>query len=394
MGWRLGDEPKKWSMDKGKPILINDYTAIANTTRTTGLSQQYKKQDVKAEEERMHKIRQSEMDSFNEGVMPYGLDNPVAPLTSETQMPYSIPEVVMQAGLPAIGFGITKKAFKHSKKYFSEGWDKPIQNTKKDVINIWDNFNKGIDEQIQWMQSSETKKRSRNAYKDFQYSKGYSKGSKGFQEHLLDEKILGQRQGMIPEVSTSTGVDSRILAYYQHGIPGTNRNEQIVLNLNRAYETPSHEIRSAGRHEMSHASNFGGDLYNEQTLNRFSEEIVSLWESNLWKKATPTNRKELVEQYDYLSTPTEIHARIEELRGIGGFKPGNLVTETDINVLLYMPTNSGAEIPLTQLLSVLKGKKSIVKLMNYLPALAPVVPVMKPTLENYNNENMDKWKVQ
>ena len=90
---------------------------------------------------------------------------------------------------------------------------------------------------------------------------------------------------------------------------------------------------------------------------------------------------------DYLEDPTEIYARIMELRKYMGKKPGELVSADEVEKLIQSGKNGDTPIH-SYFFSKIQDKEKLKKLFNRLPAIAPLLGMgyLQPQNQNKSEQ--------
>jgi len=138
--------------------------------------------------------------------------------------------------------------------------------------------------------------------------------------------------------------------------------QQIFLNK----DLPEAQIEATKLHERGHHIQAGDKFYD--VLGKPHQYLVE--QNVVGPKEIDTGNpewdKNLKKNYDDVTNPDEIHARIMTLRNECGFKPDQVITEKDIEDCFKRKKEAGEALDpdIEDLKGVTKGNKSIVNLLN------------------------------
>ena len=166
------------------------------------------------------------------------------------------------------------------------------------------------------------------------------------------------------------------------GISGYNllENQPKGKRVNLAVSDPKREskdIISTLIHEGNHGVTDGNKLipsyYQDDMIKMFGKDAT------LPKRNTKTGQFESVK--DYIKTPTEIYARIMQIRKDFGLKPDQEVTEDMVKEFLSEIKKGKTKIN-KSFATDIKDTKKLAEVMNYLPAVVPAVGAGVMTAQN------------
>jgi hypothetical protein len=138
--------------------------------------------------------------------------------------------------------------------------------------------------------------------------------------------------------------------------------QQIILNK----DLPEAQIEATKLHEFGHHIQAGDKFYD--VLGKPHQYLVE--QNVVGPKEIDTGNpewdKNLKKNYDDVTNPDEIHARIMTLRNECGFKPDQVITEKDIEDCFKRKKEAGEALDpdIEDLKGVTKGNQSIVNLLN------------------------------
>ena len=177
-------------------------------------------------------------------------------------------------------------------------------------------------------------------------------------QKLLDKirpEALERSRQMIPYIY-SDKLEPDDAGYYD------TKTQQIILNK----FLPEAQIEATKQHEFGHHIQAGNKFYN--VLDKPHQFLV---EQNIIEpeKISTGNSEwdeKLKENYDYVTQPDEMHARIMTLRRLAGFQPNQVITEKDLKDYFNRVKEAGEALDpdIEDLRGVTKGNQSIVNLLN------------------------------
>ena len=203
--------------------------------------------------------------------------------------------------------------------------------------NEWTNIVGGINNKnyISTFQSKDAK-----LQKILKGEKRIHKGNHGISGHFLDKDYNGVRQNLVDKYSS--------------------------------------KIKSTAIHEGNHGLTEGNLLIPKSE----QEEMVKIFGKD---KEIPVRNEEMeFNTYDeYLEDPTEIYARIMELREYMGKKPVELVSADEVEKLIQ--SGKAGDTPVdSYFFSKIQDKEKLKKLFNRLPAIAPLIGISYLQSQNQN----------
>lgn len=140
------------------------------------------------------------------------------------------------------------------------------------------------------------------------------------------------------------------------------KTQEIILNK----FLPEAQIEATKQHEFGHHIQAGNKFYN--VLDKPHQFLV---EQNIVEpeKISTGNSEwdeKLKENYDYVTQPDEMHARVMTLRRLAGFQPNQVITEKDLKDYFNRVKEAGEALDpdIEDLRGVTKGNQSIVNLLN------------------------------
>jgi hypothetical protein len=177
-------------------------------------------------------------------------------------------------------------------------------------------------------------------------------------QKLLDKirpEALERSRQMIPYIySDKLKLDDA--GYYD------TKTQEIILNK----FLPEAQIEATKQHEFGHHIQAGNKFYN--VLDKPHQFLV---EQNIVEpeKISTGNSEwdeKLKENYDYVTQPDEMHARVMTLRRLAGFQPNQVITEKDLKDYFNRVKEAGEALDpdIEDLRGVTKGNQSIVNLLN------------------------------
>jgi len=170
------------------------------------------------------------------------------------------------------------------------------------------------------------------------------------------------------------------------------QSASLAFDPDDYYSVVSEEIRkypskyktSISAHEATHASTLGGRLLSKEEIDMIENKLLNRVEyveniyPNSHSSLSNDQIKGMYKMHDYLSKPTEIHARIMQLRQLAGVAPGEEFTGLHLKKALKKVEGAKAIGHkdfghFKRLSSMLKGgNKDIIKLANSLRAVPGV----------------------
>lgn len=168
------------------------------------------------------------------------------------------------------------------------------------------------------------------------------KGNYGVSGHFLDNDYIGVRQNLVDKYTD--------------------------------------KIKTTGIHEGNHGLTEGNSLIPSSE----QENIVKIFGDDT--KVPIRNDKMEFNTYDeYLEDPTEVYARIMELRAFMDKKPGDLVSKKDIDKLLELGKNGNTPVD-SYFFDKIKNTDHFKLLFNRLPALIPIIGTAGYLQSQQNNK--------
>lgn len=177
-------------------------------------------------------------------------------------------------------------------------------------------------------------------------------------QKLLDKirpEALERSRQMIPYIY-SDKLKPDDAGYYD------TKTQEIILNK----FLPEAQIEATKQHEFGHHIQAGDKFYN--VLDKPHQFLV---EQNIIEpeKISTGNSEwdeKLKENYDYVTQPDEMHARVMTLRRLAGFQPNQVITEKDLKDYFNRVKEAGEALDpdIEDLRGVTKGNQSIVNLLN------------------------------
>lgn len=154
-----------------------------------------------------------------------------------------------------------------------------------------------------------------------------------------------------------------------YGISGHHLDEDYSGVRQNLVDKYSSKIKTTAIHEGNHGLTEGNLLLPKSER----DEMVKIFGED--KKIPVRNKHGEFNTYDeYLEDPTEIYARIMELREYMGKKPGELVSADDVEKLIQFGKNGNTPID-SYFFSKIQDKEKLKKLFNRLPAITPLIGI-------------------
>lgn len=177
-------------------------------------------------------------------------------------------------------------------------------------------------------------------------------------QKLLDKirpEALERSRQMIPYIY-SDKLKPDDAGYYD------TKTQEIILNK----FLPEAQIEATKQHEFGHHIQAGDKFYN--VLDKPHQFLVeqNIIEPEKINTGNSEWDEKLKENYDYVTQPDEMHARVMTLRRLAGFQPNQVITEKDLKDYFNRVKEAGEALDpdIEDLRGVTKGNQSIVNLLN------------------------------
>jgi hypothetical protein len=171
------------------------------------------------------------------------------------------------------------------------------------------------------------------------------------------EKLITEGKGV--EATTSKFLDNSV-GRYSH----INNDALVDINHPSFFKKlfgHNYNVKNTTLHEDTHFVTKGDKGFKPERLKEIKEPFY---------KPKDINEKEIT-NYKYLTKPTEIHARINELRATFNLTPETIVTDEMVNKIINLGLKGKTSV-VPDFFKLIKDKNGFKNLMNSLPAIVPI----------------------
>lgn len=171
------------------------------------------------------------------------------------------------------------------------------------------------------------------------------------------EKLITEGKGV--EATTSKFLDNSV-GRYSH----INNDALVDINHPSFFKKlfgHNYNVKNTTIHEDTHFVTKGDKGFKPERLKEIKEPFY---------KPKDINEKEIT-NYKYLTKPTEIHARINELRASFNLTPETIVTDKMVDKIINLGLKGKTSV-VPDFFKLIKDKNGFKNLMNSLPAFVPI----------------------
>jgi hypothetical protein len=190
-------------------------------------------------------------------------------------------------------------------------------------------------------------------------NKGYANRMSGTVARNNLEKLLTEGKFTDPSFSNFKNLSRGTVARFSHGMNDAFVNvTHPSFNRNRLFGK-GYDVGNTFVHENTHAITKGDFGFKPEYLKRFKEPFA--------RTAEDIAKKELTKHQKYLVKPTEVHARINEIRRTFGLSPETVVDDNMINDIIKKGLKGQTSVE-KDFFKLIKDKAKFKELMNTAPA--------------------------